>query len=429
MSDKSRPDSVPGDPGSSNGSSPHLTLPAPLVRQTGPFQPGVTDPVWPRNPPAAIIAAGAAAVDIYASRYAGQVERQRHLHIVTLDIAAQTLEALRESLIALTTFARHQMAKRPPTSHDRPYDPLVQNRRVSVTIGFGATLFTTVNGDDRFGLAAGKPTWLKVMRSTEGDDSRFCPRDHVSDLVVLVASDDVYVNEYIFGRLYYRSVHPGLVVRTVERGYARPDSREPSGFEDGLTNPRDLSTRDRERSMHELVYVRADDDEPAWCVNGTYLAYRKIRRRMAGFFQLSAEQQTAVFGVDKTTGERVEPHSARAHSQKMNARREGVDLFGVDDLSRRFLRRPYFFNDGFDEDGEELRGLHHVSFVRNLGVQYEWPVHMWQMNEDFPEPGAGLDALYAIGGAANVGGGYYFVPGAPAAGEACVGAALFDAAR
>ena len=96
----------------------------------------------------------------------------------------------------------------------------------------------------------------------------------------------------------------------------------------------------------------------------------------------------------------------------MNPRRTSPDLFGVCDDSRRFLRRPYFFNDGLSPTGLELRGLHHLSFARNLGVQYEWPVHMWQMNEDFPTPGTGRDALYAVGGASNIGGGYFFIPAA-----------------
>jgi deferrochelatase/peroxidase EfeB len=102
----------------------------------------------------------------------------------------------------------------------------------------------------------------------------------------------------------------------------------------------------------------------------------------------------------------------------MNPKREGhIDLFGMQDKQRRFLRRPYFFNDGLDACGEEVRGLHHLSFARDLGAQYEWPVLMWQTNPDFPVPGTGHDALYGPGGASNIGGGYYFVPAAPISGR------------
>lgn len=370
---------------------------------SGPYQPGITDPVWPAKAPDGVDKAK------YDELYAGQLERQRHLHVVTADVTSRSRGELAGLLRALTGFAQHQMAKTPPKDAQRPYDEPVLTRRVTVAVGFGATLFTNIAGDDRFNLAARRPTSLKVMPQIDGDDG-FHPRDHATDLVILVSSDDYYVNEYIFGRLHYGSVHPDIRVRSVERGYARPDSREPSGFEDGISNPRDGSGTS---PMHEFVYVRAEDGEPAWCTNGTYLAYRKIRRRMKLFFKLSPQDQEAVFGVEKKTGERLKRHEAHAHAAKINPRRENHrDLFDMSDLHRRFLRRPYFFDDGLDADGEELRGLHHLSFARNLGAQYEWPVLMWQTNPDFPEKGSGRDALYGPGGAANIGGGYYFIPAA-----------------
>jgi deferrochelatase/peroxidase EfeB len=139
---------------------------------------------------------------------------------------------------------------------------------------------------------------------------------------------------------------------------------------------------------------------------------------------LQPKAQEAVFGVEQKTGTRLEPHDAHAHAAKMNPRRPNhLDLFDMSDLERRFLRRPYFFDDGLDAEGEEVRGLHHLSFARNLGAQYEWPVLMWQTNPDFPTPGAGMDALYGPGGAANIGGGYYFMPRA-AQGDDHLGAGL-----
>lgn len=391
-----------------------IVLSPPLPDYAGPHQPGITDPVWPVSAPSGTDQ------ERYAALYAGQLERQRHLHVITADVASRSRADLADLLGALTTFAKHQMEKAPPKDTQRPYDEPVVTRRVTVTVGFGATLFATAAGDDRFRLAARRPRFLKVMPPIDGDEG-FRPRDHAADLVILVASDDYYVNEYIFGRLYYGGVHPDIRVRSVDRGYARPDSREPSGFEDGISNPRDGAGRS---PMHEFVYIRPEDGEPDWCTGGTYLAYRKIRRRMGGFFKLAPAEQEAVFGVQKQSGERLDRQGAQSHSAKMNPRRpDHRDLFDVNDLERRFLRRPYFFDDGLDADGVEQRGLHHLSFARNLVAQYEWPVLMWQTNPDFPAKGTGRDALYGPGGAANVGGGYYFVPAA-AQGEDHLGKGL-----
>jgi deferrochelatase/peroxidase EfeB len=382
---------------------PDQFLSPPLPRYDGPFQPGITDPIWPAEPPARVDR------KIYSGRYAGQLERQRHLHIITADVTVESRAQLGELLASLTRFARHQMDKKPPDRYRRNFDAPVASRRVTITVGFGATLFTTAHGDDRFGIAGLKPACLKIMPQLDGDEG-FLPRDHATDLIILVASDDMYVNEYIFGRLYYGGVHAGISVRRVERGYARPDSREPSGFEDGISNPKGGPPAEE---MRHFVYVGEEDAEPAWCVNGTYLAYRKIRRRLAAFFALEQSGREAVFGVDAETGLRKKKMPAGAHAHKINPKRKQSDLFAMVDESRRFLRRPYFFNDGLDATGEEIRGLHHISFVRNLATQYEWPVQMWQMNPDFPKPGSGRDALYDSGGAANIGGGYYFLPPAP----------------
>lgn len=394
---------------------PEPAITPPLPARDGPYQPGITSPAWPNDAPAGMDAA------TYAAQYAGQLDRQRHCHIVFADVAVTTRADLRALLEKLSGFARHQMDKKPIQS-DRDLDGVVPDRRVSIAIGFGAPLFTTRFGDDRFGLAALKPRHLKILPRVDGDED-FDPAEQASDLVILIASDDMYVNEYIFGRLYYGGVHPGIVVRRLERGYARPDSREPSGFEDGLSNPKAGASAER---AEDFVYVQRGDDEPDWCLNGSYLAYRKIRRRLANFFRLDDPARAAVFGVEARTGQRLVDAKPHAHAQKINPKRDNHrDLFGQADTDRRFVRRPYFFDDGLDAGGDEVRGLHHMSFARRLTDQYEWPVLMWQTNPDFPSKGAGGDELYKSGGAANMTGGYYFMPAAAAAGS-YLGAGLLD---
>ena len=130
-------------------------LPVPLPRYDGPFQPGVTDPVWDAAPPPGTDQ------EKYESRYAGQLERQRYLHVITADVSATTRQELNALLTKLTGFAQHQMLKEPPGQHRRPYDVPIKSQRVTVTIGFGATLFTTKQGDDRFTIAGKKPTWFE----------------------------------------------------------------------------------------------------------------------------------------------------------------------------------------------------------------------------------------------------------------------------
>jgi deferrochelatase/peroxidase EfeB len=388
-------------------------LVTPLPTYEGVHQAGIADPVWPAAAPAGVDA------NTYAKSYAGDVERQRHLHIVFADALTDRKAELKSALEALSGFARHQMLKEPPPL--RPLDPPPANRRVTVTIGLGAPIFLTRHGDDRFGFAALRPRGLKIMPQFVGDDG-FDPADQATDLVLLIASDDYYVNEYILGRVLYGTVSPLVVVRRVERGYARPDSREPSGFEDGITNPKNLAD---DRRLDRFVFVRRGDPEPDWCADGTYMAYRKVRRRLKAFFQLDVPKREDIFGTDTKSGERRKRNPHDSHAPKMNPRRKEPDFTGTPDDSRHFFRRPYFFDDGLDPEGNEVRGLHHVSFVRNVITQYEWPILLWQTNKDFPVKDSGIDALYARGGAANIGGGYYFMPAAAWTDGDFVGAGLF----
>jgi hypothetical protein len=113
----------------------------------------------------------------------------------------------------------------------------------------------------------------------------------------------------------------------------------------------------------------------------------------------------------------------------MNPRRLRPDLFGARDDSRHFLRRPYFYDHGLDPASGELCGLHHLSFARNLGHQYEWSLQMWQMNSDFPTPGTRRDALFTVGGASDVVGGYFFIPAAADSGLDFIGSPQFDCSR
>ncbi|HZQ44644.1 MAG TPA: Dyp-type peroxidase [Acidobacteriaceae bacterium] len=379
-----------------------VILPLPLPRPACDLQPGVTDPVWPSTPPAGVDKT------IYDEEYGGQLARQRYLHLVTANLDAAKIEVLQSALSSIAYFANHQMKKQPAVDDRRTYDPPVQNRRVTITLGLGSNLFTTPQGDDRFGLAKVRPKWLKILEPIAGDAPSFSPRSYSTDFLFLLASDDYYVNEYLMGLLYYGNIHPLIKVVSVERGYARPDAHEPSGFEDGSSNPRGSEPGS---DMHRSVYIQHEDDEPGWCVGGTYLGYRKIQREMRSFFTLTEVEQEAIVGTHKKTGERLKDPPPCSHAFKLNPRRKTPDLMGILDQQRQILRRPYFYDDGVDKDGIELRGLHHLSFTRHLGTAYDWRIRMWQMNPDFPADRAGCDALYGrFGGAMNVGGGYYFIP-------------------
>ena len=106
----------------------------------------------------------------------------------------------------------------------RSLDPrrLPKSYRLTITMGFGSSLFLTEQGDDRFGIRHFKPSALKKMISLPGDAPGFSPADTASDLIFVVASDHPYVNIHVARRLT-KHVDPRITVKHLEQAFSRPD--------------------------------------------------------------------------------------------------------------------------------------------------------------------------------------------------------------
>ena len=424
------------------GDSTRLSLPTPVL--DGRFQPGITDPQWPRTPKER----GKIDFKKYREDLSGRVDRQLFLTVVTADLAPRIDRGgLAECLRAITTFARREMGKKP--SHDLlPYGThLPESYRLTLTVGFGWKMFRDVQGNDRFGIDGLRPRHLKPMPPIFGDAPGMVPDHEATDLVFVISSDHPYVNVSVGRAIAHGYADPSIQVRRIEQGFGRPDKREFLRFNDGIENLRNDTD---ERTLDQRVYVHPGDDEPEWCVDGSYLVYRKIRENLPAWEHLGtnrAEQeriQEAMIGRRKSDGKPLSRQCAGAHEmtpvysdpkdprdgplnahiRKVQPRRRGADIFGGNDLDRRFLRRAYPYFSGLDAQNHVDCGLQFLAFMRDLRSQFEWVTHMWQMNPDFPEPGIGPDALFARGILSAVGGGFYFCPPASKGDKDFIGSAL-----
>ena len=437
-----------------------LPLPDGIPGRT-PYQGGITDPMWPdtydeavRGVPddsagdrplrSAVVAAKPddageeqAIRDRYAAEYAGRIAKQDFLTLLRADVLAANRAELQQVLQQLTQFIVEEVMKAPSQEHIAVLEHIPPSYRVTITLGFGHSLFVDAQGQDRYGLTASKPRWLKPMPGFPGDAPDFDPATRASDLILLICSDHPYVNTAIvrfFGEYFnnrFSAAHHGdrprpmLRFLPVEQGFGRKDKREFLRFDDGIQNLQ-MSRSDLER----LVYVEQGDEEPDWCEHGSYLVYRKIRENMPVWEAFKEPEQEQMIGRHKGSGlplsrknkdaggltpvfaSPTDPADGplNAHIRKVQPRRNTPDLFGINDLERRFLRRPYPFFDGLDETGKSANGLHFIAFMKSIQQQFEHVTNMWQMNPDFPVPGIGRDALYERGVLSTVDGGYYFCP-------------------
>ena len=138
-------------------------------------------PVWSRPAPT-LVNAAASAVDFYGEHQAGIVTpAQDRLHFVAFDVISNRREELVELLRKWSAAAQRLTAGRDAgvigAVNGRPEAPPddtgeaigLPASQLTLTIGFGSTLFRDAAGVDRFGLADRRPAALADLPHFPGD--------------------------------------------------------------------------------------------------------------------------------------------------------------------------------------------------------------------------------------------------------------------
>jgi deferrochelatase/peroxidase EfeB len=169
--------------------------------------------------------------------------------------------------------------------------------RLTLTVGFGRSLFVTADGTDRFGVAARLPEALVDLPHFSGDE--LVAADTGGDLFLQACADDPQVAFHAV-RSIARIAPDVATLRWTQLGFS-PDNtagtpRNLMGFKDGTMNsnvhpPADLDTT-----------VWAGPEGPAWMHGGSYLVYRRIRITLEHWDRLPPSQQEQVIGRRKLTG-------------------------------------------------------------------------------------------------------------------------------
>jgi deferrochelatase/peroxidase EfeB len=247
---------------------------------------------------------------------------------------------------------------------------------LTITFGFGPSLFEDADGVDRFGLAAHRPPGLAPLPRFAGDALRL--EWSGGDLCIQACADDPQVavhairnlSRIAFGRASIAWSQLGFG-RTSSTSTTQKTPRNLFGFKDGTAN---LKLEDRS-AVEEWVW--AGDDDVAWMRGGSYLVARKIRMIIEVWDRQQRLEQERVIGRSKGEGaplsggtEFTEPafdaegaageplvdpasHVRRAHPSNVG---------GI-----RLLRRGYNYVDGSDPLGTLDAGLFFISFQRSVG--------------------------------------------------------------
>ncbi|GAA4087627.1 MULTISPECIES: iron uptake transporter deferrochelatase/peroxidase subunit [Actinomadura] len=319
------------------------------------------------------------AVPFYGTHQAGiATPVQDRLHFAAFDVTTDDRQAL-ISLLREWTRAAARMTAGEPVGEgavgglpEAPPDDTgealgLRPSRLTLTVGFGPTLFTK-DGKDRFGLAARRPAALIDLPPFPGD--ALDPARGGGDLCVQACADDPQVAVHAIRNLA-RIGFGKVSVRWSQLGFGKtssttPDAHTPRnlmGFKDGTRNISGTDTA----ALDEHVWVRPQDG-PAWMVGGSYLVARRIAMNIETWDRAPLKEQEDIFG--RTKGEGAPYGARREHDEPdLNAMPADAHVRLAHPDSNggaRMLRRGYSYTDGTDGLGRLDAGLFFLAYQRDI---------------------------------------------------------------
>ncbi|GAB7004627.1 iron uptake transporter deferrochelatase/peroxidase subunit [Nocardioides sp. AN3] len=252
---------------------------------------------------------------------------------------------------------------------------------LTITFGFGPGLFRTVDGKDRFGLAARQPAALRMLPHFPGD--MLVPQRSGGDLCVQACADDPQVAVHAIRNLA-RIAFGTASVRWSQLGFGRTSTTSVSqdtprnlfGFKDGTANVKAEETT----ALDEHIWVASGDDAKAeWLAGGSYLVARRINMRIEVWDRQPLEDQEGFVGRTKDTGA---PLSGGTEQTRPDFDMPGHDgpVIPADSHVRlvhpdfndgvRILRRGYNFVDGSTDLGGLDAGLFFLAYLRNPDTHF-----------------------------------------------------------
>jgi deferrochelatase/peroxidase EfeB len=338
-------------------------------------------------------ASATAAVPFYGRHQAGIVTpAQDRLHFVAFDVITSKREEL-DRLLQRWTVAAQRMTGgrdagaigavngRPEAPPDDTGEALgLPPSGLTLTIGFGPTLFRTAEGKDRFGLAARRPAAL-------ADLPRF-PRDTLDagisggDLCIQACANDPQIAVHAVRNL--ARIGFGVVsVRWSQLGFGRTSStsttqstaRNLFGFKDGTAN---LKAEETDLLRDHLWATEGDG--AGWMADGAYLVTRKIRMLVETWDRTSLLEQQTIIGRDKGEGAPLGGAKEFDEPDFASTGADGGPAIATDAHVRlahptlhngaRLLRRGYNFVDGSDGLGRLNAGLFFMAYQRDPRKQF-----------------------------------------------------------
>jgi deferrochelatase/peroxidase EfeB len=313
---------------------------------------------------------------------------QDRLHFAAFDVTTDSREELVALLTAWTEAAERMTQGRPAGpvgpvegSYDLPPDDTgeaigLPPSGLTLTFGFGPSLFRDGEGRDRFGLADRRPAALEDLPHFPGDN--LDETRSYGDLCVQACAHDPQVAVHAIRNLA-RLGFGTVAVRWSQLGFGRTSTTSTSqstprnlfGFKDGTAN---VKSQERQ-ALDDHVWV-ADGDDPhaGWLAGGSYLAVRRVNMTIEVWDRQPLGDQESFIGRTKGSGAPLSGGSEHSqpdfempgHDGPVMPRDSHVRVVHPDQNDGvRMLRRGYNFVDGSDALGGLNAGLFFLAYVRD----------------------------------------------------------------
>lgn len=318
--------------------------------------------------------------------------QQQQMHTAAFDVTTKHKEMLIRLLEKWTLAAERMMAGdligEYKTFRDVPPDDTgeaadVGPAALTITFGFGASLFDHPEYGDRFGIASRMPQVLRdgiPRMSSEKID----PQASHGDLIIQACAEDPMVAMHAIHNLT-RIAFGTATVRWSQLGYGRTSStsntqktpRNLFGFKDGTNN---IRAEEPESELNTHLWIQPGDPGGEYCADGTYLCIRKIKQFMEVWDELILSEQENIIGRDKITGAPLSGGDEFTPPDFEKTDENGKPLIDPDshvavvhpshNKGARMLRRGYNYMQGNDKIGRLEGGLFFVAFVRDPSTNF-----------------------------------------------------------
>jgi deferrochelatase/peroxidase EfeB len=333
------------------------------------------------------------AIPFYGEHQAGiMTPAQDRLHFVTFDVTTDSRADLADLLREWTRAAARMAAGKDagPSGAvagvpDAPPDDTgeamgLPASGLTLTVGFGPTLFRDASGRDRFGIASRRPPALADLPHFPGDALDLTLSG--GDICVQACAHDPQVAVHAVRNLA-RIGFGAVSVRWSQLGFGRTSStsrtqatpRNLFGFKDGTANVKAEDTA----AVRQHVWV-APGDGPEWMSGGSYLVTRKIKMTIETWDRTPLNEQEAIIGRAKGTGAALGRRAEFDEPDFAATGDDGLPAIPMDSHVRlahpdfnkgaKLLRRGYNFVDGSDGLGRLGAGLFFMAYQRDPRRQF-----------------------------------------------------------